>query len=115
MTLTSGSSARRAATTSVIPTIVVVRSADTPTRLAPCSRAAATNASALTFVPRSTTAMLAPFHIIATRFLPMSWRSPLIVPMTAVCSGRMSAATRTGSSTAVASFIARALISISGT
>ena len=45
----------------------------------------------------------------------MSWRSPLIVPMTAVCSGRMPAAVRTGSRTAVASFIARALISISGT
>ena len=59
--------------------------------------------------------MFAPFHIIATRFLPMSWRSPLIVPITAVCSGRMPAAVRTGSRTAVASFMARALMSISGT
>ena len=59
--------------------------------------------------------MLAPFHIIPTRFLPMSWRSPLTVPMTAVCWGRMPASTRTGSRTAVASFIARAAISISGT
>jgi len=86
-----------------------------PTIVAPCSLAASTNFSAVTFVPRSITSMFAPFHIIPTRFLPMSWRSPLIVPRTAVCSGRMPALTRTGSRTAVASFIARAEISISGT
>ena len=45
----------------------------------------------------------------------MSWRSPLTVPMTAVASGRISAATRSGSNSAVASFIARAAMSISGT
>ena len=45
----------------------------------------------------------------------MSWRSPLIVPMTAVCSGLTPAAVRTGSRIAVASFMARALMSISGT
>ena len=109
------SAARIAATTSFMPTIVVVRSALIPTRCARCSCAAATKRSGETFVPRSITSMLAPFHIIATRFLPMSWRSPLIVPMTAVCWGRIPALTRTGSRTAVASFIARAEISISGT
>ena len=63
--------------------------ADMPTRCAPCSRAASTKLSGVTLVPRSTTSMLAPFHIIPTRFLPMSWRSPLMVPRTALRSGRI--------------------------
>ena len=60
-------------------------------------------------------AMPAPFHIMPTRFLPMSWRSPLVVPMTAVWAGLMPAFTKSGSRSAVASFMARALMSISGT
>jgi 5-methyltetrahydrofolate--homocysteine methyltransferase len=116
ITLTfSRSAARIAATTSRMPTIVVVSSALIPTRWASWARAASTKRSGVTFVPRSITSMFAPFHIIPTRFFPMSWRSPLIVPRTAVCSGRIPASMRTGSRTAVASFIARAEISISGT
>ena len=45
----------------------------------------------------------------------MSCRSPLTVPSTAVTSGAMPASTSTGSRTAIASFIARAAMSISGT
>ena len=45
----------------------------------------------------------------------MSWRSPLIVPITAVLSGTWPDPMRSGSSSATAAFMARALMSISGT
>ena len=45
----------------------------------------------------------------------MSWRSPLIVPMTAVESGLKPDPMSSGSSSATAAFMARALMSISGT
>ena len=98
-----------------MPTIVVVSSAETPTSDAWCTCAASTNCVADTLVPRSMTSMLAPFHIMPTRFLPMSWRSPWTVPMTAVWAGLIPALTKSGSSSTSASFIARALTSISGT
>ena len=45
----------------------------------------------------------------------MSCRSPCTVPITAVNFGVIPAATNRGSNTAIASFIARAAINISGT
>ena len=61
---------------------IVVISAEIPTMLAPCSSTPATNFSGATSRPRFTTLKPAPSSIIATRFLPMSWRSPWAVPMT---------------------------------
>ena len=58
---------------------------------------------------------LAPLSIMATRFLPMSWRSPCTVPITAVYFGLMPAAASSGSRMPMHSFIARAAINISGT
>ncbi len=55
-----------------------------PMRSALFSWQAATNFSGATSMPRSTTFKPPPVSIIATRFLPMSCRSPLTVPMTTV-------------------------------
>ena len=49
------------------------------------------------------------------RFLPMSWRSPLTVPMMTVPTGSIPDAERMGSMWAMPAFIARADISTSGT
>ena len=62
--------------------MVVVSRADIATRSAWYSRTAATNLSAETSVPRSTISKPAPSSIIATKFFPMSCRSPLTVPIT---------------------------------
>ena len=62
--------------------MVVVMSAEIPTICAPCSSTAATNFSGETSRPRLCTLKPAPSSIMATRFLPMSWRSPCAVPMT---------------------------------
>ena len=106
---------RSAATIELIEGMVVVSSADRPTRFGRWVSTAATNCSAVTLVPRSITSMFAPRHIIATRFLPMSCRSPRTVPMIARASGWMPALTRIGSRSAIDSRIARAATSISGT
>ncbi len=62
--------------------MVVVISAEMPTIWASCSFTAATNFSGATSRPRLITLKPAPSSIIATRFLPMSCRSPWAVPMT---------------------------------
>ena len=64
--------------------MVVVMSAEMPTMLAECSSTAATNFSGATSRPRLNTLKPAPSSIIATRFLPMSCRSPWAVPITTV-------------------------------
>src|SRR5947208_3273497 len=79
--------ARRPARTSAsivrfIAGMVVVMSAEMPTMFALCSSTARTKASGATSRPRLTTLNPAPSSIMATRFLPMSWRSPWAVPMT---------------------------------
>ena len=61
---------------------VVVMSAEMPTIWASCSFTAATNFSGATSRPRLITLNPAPSSIIATRFLPMSCRSPWAVPIT---------------------------------
>jgi len=64
--------------------MVVVISAEIPTMFAWCSSTALTNTSGATSRPRFTTLNPAPSSIIATRFLPMSCRSPCAVPMTTI-------------------------------
>ena len=76
--------ARTAAVASRMDRMVVVSSADMPTMSGRCSMVASANVSAATSTPRSITAMSAPFHMAATRSLPMSWMSPCTVPITTV-------------------------------
>src|SRR4029077_15670376 len=64
--------------------IVVVRKAEKPTISGLCSCTISTNFSGATFTPRSWTVKPAPSSMMLTRFLPMSWTSPLTVPMTNV-------------------------------
>ncbi len=89
-----------------------------PTMRALCSRAAPMNLSAEVSVPRSTIVKPAPSAIMPTRFLPMSWRSPLTVPITITAEAFAVSAVRSvssGFSTAIPAFIARAASSTSGT
>ena len=72
----------RASIVRFMPGIVVVISAEIPTMLALCSSTPATNFSGATSRPRLITLKPAPSSIMATRFLPMSCRSPCAVPMT---------------------------------
>jgi len=79
---------------------------------------AVTNFAGETLVPKSMTRNPAPFHIKATRFLPMSCRSPRTVPIRSVPTRlppASFAAVRSGFSTAIPAFMARAAISTSGT
>ena len=61
--------------------IVVVRNAEKPTMSGWCSSIASTNFSGGTCTPRSITSKPAPSSMMLTRFLPMSWTSPLTVPI----------------------------------
>ena len=118
MTLTLGRipAAATASTTVRWPAIVVVSSADTPITSASCSRAASTNRSGATSTPRSWTSKPDVASIIPTRFLPISWMSPLTVPITTRPRTRRTVAWRciSGSSTATAFCIARAASIMSG-
>src|SRR5437588_1233106 len=62
--------------------IVVVRKAEKPTMSGLCSCTISTNVSGATLTPRSWTVKPAPSSMMLTRFLPMSWTSPLTVPIT---------------------------------
>ena len=95
--------------------IVVVSSADMPMIGASCSSSAAMNSSSEVSTPRSTTSKPAPESIMMQRFLPISWRSPLTVPMMTVPMGSTPEADRIGSMWAMPAFIARAHASTSGT
>ena len=86
-----------------------------PTSWGWCSRTAATNSSGVTSVPRSTVSKPAPSSIILTRFLPMSCRSPLTVPMTNLPALGTSVSASSGRRTFMPACMARAAISTSGT
>ena len=73
----------RASMVSFIAGIVVVSRADIASRSAP-SLIACTNLSGFASTPRSTISNPAALSIIATRFLPMSCRSPRTVPIATV-------------------------------
>ena len=99
-----------------IPGIVVVMRAEMPTMVAPCSSTAAQNFSGETSRPRFTTLKPAPSSIMATRFLPMSWRSPWAVPITTVPRySFVAAAVRSGLRRSRPAYIARAESSTCGT
>ncbi len=95
--------------------IVVVRNAENPTMSGWCSSMAATNFSGATWTPRSMTSKPAPSSMMLTRFLPMSWTSPLTVPIRNLPIVSTPVSASRGRSTAIAPAIARPAMSISGT
>ena len=95
--------------------IVVVRKAEKPTISGLCSMICSTNFSGGTFTPRSITVKPAPSSMMFTRFLPMSWTSPLTVPITNVPTCCTPVSTSSGRRMSSAPCMARAAISISGT
>ena len=90
----------------------MVSSALIPTIPAPCSLAAITKAAADWSTPKSTILNPAPSPIIHTRFLPISCKSPLTVPMTIVAvEVAAPSLIKSGFRTAIPAFMARAAIS----
>ncbi|VYU56477.1 Uncharacterised protein [Eubacterium limosum] len=89
--------------------------ADIATISALFSFAALIKSSGLASTPRSTILKPALSNIITTRFLPMSWRSPLTVPITMVPSVGRSVSAINGLTMAIPAFMARAAINTSGT
>ena len=80
-----------------------------------CSSSAAMNSSTSVLIPRSITSKPAPSSIIATRFLPMSWMSPLTVPITTLPTDSAPVSARSGRRIAMPAFIALAASRTSGT
>ena len=95
--------------------IVVVSSADMPRMSGWCSSSAARYLSTSLLMPMSMTSKPAPSIIIATRFLPMSWMSPLTVPMTTLPIGSAPVSASSGRRISIPAFIALADSSTSGT
>jgi hypothetical protein len=95
--------------------IVVVRKAEKPTTSGLCSLIASMNVSGAICTPRSTTLKPAPSSMMSTRFLPMSWTSPLTVPIRNVPIVSAPVSARSGRRMSSAPLIARPAISISGT
>src|ERR1039458_8086189 len=98
-----------------IDVIVTVSSAESATRFALRVAAASMKRSGATSAPRSITSKPPPSSIDATRFFPMSCRSPLTVPITTRPTGSAPAAASNGRTMAIDAFMARAESSISGT
>jgi hypothetical protein len=107
--------ASRAWMTPFIWVMVVVSKAERATIVPSVSLAAWTNLSAGTSTPRSITWNPPPSSIEATRFLPMSCRSPWTVPMTTRPGALAPASASLGVSSLSAVFMARAAMSNSGT
>ena len=95
--------------------IVVVRNAEKPTMSGWCSSIAETNFSGATWTPRSITSKPAPSSMMLTRFLPMSWTSPLTVPIRNFPTVWTPVSASSGRSRSIAPAIARPAMSISGT
>ena len=86
-----------------------------PTASGRCSRTAATRASGGTLMPRSTTSKPLFAKMISTRFLPMSWTSPLTVASTTLPRALVVSASMNCSRWETAAFMASALCSTSAT
>src|ERR1017187_1581333 len=95
--------------------IVTVSSAESATRLAWRAPAASMKRCGDTSAPRSITSKPPPSSIDATRFFPMSCRSPFTVPITMRPTGSSPAAASNGRTISIDAFMARAESSISGT
>jgi hypothetical protein len=95
--------------------IVVVRNAEKPTTSGWTRSISSTNFSGATLTPRSTTVKPAPSSMMLQRFLPMSWTSPLTVPMRNVPTWAAPVSASSGRRMSSAPCIARAAMSISGT
>src|ERR1700730_6878617 len=95
--------------------MVVVRKAEKPTMCGSLTRTASTNFSGGQLTPRSTTSKPAPSSMMTTRFFPMSWMSPLTVPITTFPIGWAPVSAMSGRRMTSAPCIARAAMSISGT
>ena len=102
-------------TTTFMYGIVVVSSADIPRMSGLCSSSAARYLLTSVLIPRSTTSKPAPSIIIATKFLPMSWMSPLTVPITTFPTDSAPVSARRGRKIAIPPFIAFAESRTSGT
>ncbi len=101
--------------TVLIIVMVVVSRADNARIDPSCSWAASMNLSGETSTPKSTTSNPPPSSIEATRFLPMSCKSPWTVPITTRPARLTPDSTRWGVIISKEVFIARAAISSSGT
>ena len=95
--------------------IVVVSSADIPRMSGRCSSSASRYFSTGLLIPMSMTSKPAPSSIIPTRFLPMSWMSPLTVPITILPIDSAPVSASSGRRIAMPPFIEFAAISTSGT
>jgi len=95
--------------------MVVVRNAEKPTMSGLCSMIFSTNFSGATCTPRSMTSKPAPSSMMFTRFFPMSWTSPLTVPIRNLPMVSTPVSASRGRSTSMAPAMARPAISISGT
>ena len=95
--------------------MVVVSRAERATIVPSFSLAASTKRSGGTSTPRSTTWKPPPSSIEATRFLPMSCKSPWTVPITTRPTGSAPASANSGVISSSEVFMARAAISSSGT
>ncbi len=95
--------------------MVVVRNAEKPTMSGLWVLMASMNFSGDTCTPRSITSKPAPSSMMLTRFLPMSWTSPLTVPMTNLPMVSTPVSASSGRRTSMAPAIARPAMSISGT
>jgi len=95
--------------------MVVVSRADMATMSACLALTASINFSGETLTPRSRTSKPPPSSREATRFLPISCKSPLTVPMATRPTGLSPRAIRSGRMSSRAPFMARAEMSNSGT
>ena len=94
---------------------MVVRRADIPKRSGLCSSSAPKNSSTSVLMPKSITSKPAPSSIIPTRFLPISWMSPLTVPITILPIGSAPVSASKGRRISIPAFIALAERRTSGT
>src|SRR5450759_2495097 len=113
-TFSRNPAAWKASTVVFIDGMVTVSSAESATRLAWRAVAASMKRPGATSAPRSITSKPPPSSIDATRFFPMSCRSPFTVPITTRPTGSAPAASN-GRTISIEAFMARAESSISGT
>ena len=92
-----------------------MRRADIPKISGLCLSSAAMYSSTELFIPISNTSNPAPSIIIETKFLPISWISPLTVPITTVPTGFAPVSASNGFNISIPPFIALAASSTSGT
>ena len=94
---------------------MVVNKADIPKISGLCSSSASRYFSTGLLMPKSITSKPAPSIIMPTKFLPMSWMSPLTVPITILPIGSTPVSTNKGRKISIPPFMAFAANKTSGT